>query len=208
MDGGGRQINRRSCTSDRRAVTRVHEHGCCTAAAARDELRATWSRLLHGESGQGLIEYVLIISVVSLGAVVALGFSSGKINTLFSKAGNSVNNVTVAVGAGTSSGDTTAPIVTIPSPSGSNVDHDSNFGGACGTLPGDASTITLTVTRTSGSGSPQVFVNGVSVNCTAGAWTYNPSGSMAENRDYTSVATQSDSSGNVGTATVNFHTKD
>jgi Flp pilus assembly pilin Flp len=52
------------------------------------------------ERGQGLVEYALIIAIVSLGALVSLGFLSGKINGLFSKAGNSVESVQVADGAG------------------------------------------------------------------------------------------------------------
>jgi len=69
-------------------------------------LRRPWSRL-HGESGQGLVEYALIIVLVSLGAVVGLGFLSGKINALFSKSGNSVNNV--AIGAPVDGGPVTPP---------------------------------------------------------------------------------------------------
>jgi Flp pilus assembly pilin Flp len=53
-----------------------------------------------GEAGQTLVEYALIIALVALAAIVALGFLSGKINALFSKAGNSVNNVAVAEAAG------------------------------------------------------------------------------------------------------------
>jgi Flp pilus assembly pilin Flp len=53
------------------------------------------------ERGQGLVEYVLIIALVALAAVVALGFLSGKINTLFSKSGNVLNNLSIASGGGT-----------------------------------------------------------------------------------------------------------
>jgi len=56
-------------------------------------LQNVWFRARDEESGQGLVEYALIIAIVSLGAIVALGFLSGKINTLFSKAGNSLNTV-------------------------------------------------------------------------------------------------------------------
>ena len=42
-------------------------------AAAREE-----------ESGQTLVEYALIISLVSIGSIVALGLLSGKINGVFS----------------------------------------------------------------------------------------------------------------------------
>ena len=56
-------------------------------------LRHVWHRLLHRENGQGLVEYALIIALVSLAAVAALGFLSGKINALFSKAGNTLDTV-------------------------------------------------------------------------------------------------------------------
>jgi len=57
-------------------------------------LQNAWFRARDEESGQGLVEYALIIALVSLAAVAALGFLSGKINTLFSKAGNTLSTVT------------------------------------------------------------------------------------------------------------------
>jgi Flp pilus assembly pilin Flp len=57
------------------------------------------SRRLESDSGQTLVEYALIIAIIALGALLALGFLSGKINSLFSKAGNSVNGVQVVDGA-------------------------------------------------------------------------------------------------------------
>ena len=56
-------------------------------------LQNAWFRARDEESGQGLVEYALIIALVSLAAVAALGFLSGKINTLFSKAGNTLDTV-------------------------------------------------------------------------------------------------------------------
>jgi Flp pilus assembly pilin Flp len=52
------------------------------------------------ETGQGLVEYALIIAVVSLAAVAALGFLSGEINDLFSRSGNTLESGTLAVGSG------------------------------------------------------------------------------------------------------------
>ena len=43
----------------------------------------SWYPVREGESGQGLVEYALIIALVSLAAIAALGFLSGKINSLF-----------------------------------------------------------------------------------------------------------------------------
>jgi pilus assembly protein Flp/PilA len=58
-------------------------------------------RIHREERGQGLVEYALILALVSLAAILALSFLSGKINGLFSKAGNSLNAVSVASGGGT-----------------------------------------------------------------------------------------------------------
>jgi hypothetical protein len=68
------------------------------------KLRPAWTGRLRSEPGQGLIEYILIISVVSLGALLALGFFSGKINDLFSSNGNRINNDALAPPNGTVSG--------------------------------------------------------------------------------------------------------
>jgi Flp pilus assembly pilin Flp len=62
-----------------------------TAATVR--LQNAWYAARERESGQALVEYALIIALVSLAAIVALGFLSGKINQLFSKAGNTLNTV-------------------------------------------------------------------------------------------------------------------
>jgi Flp pilus assembly pilin Flp len=52
-----------------------------------------WYQLREGEDGQTLVEYALIIAIVSLGAVAALTFLSGKIQKLFSTTGNQLNDV-------------------------------------------------------------------------------------------------------------------
>ena len=65
------------------------------AAGQARKPRLTSLRRLRQERGQTLVEYALIIAVVSLGALAALGFLSGKIQNIFSRAGNSLNTVTV-----------------------------------------------------------------------------------------------------------------
>jgi Flp pilus assembly pilin Flp len=60
-----------------------------TAVTVR--LQNLWFRARNDEEGQTLVEYGLIIAVVALGSVLALGFLSGKIQTLFSKTGNKLN---------------------------------------------------------------------------------------------------------------------
>ena len=52
-----------------------------------------WYQLREGEDGQTLVEYALIIAIVSLGSVLALGFLSGRIQRLFSTTGNQLNDV-------------------------------------------------------------------------------------------------------------------
>ncbi len=64
---------------------------------------------LRGERGQTLVEYALIIAVVSLGALAALGFLSGRIQNLFSKAGNSIEAVEVATSGGSGGSGGTPP---------------------------------------------------------------------------------------------------
>lgn len=54
----------------------------------------------RGERGQTLVEYVLILALISLATIAALGFLSGKIQTVFSKSGNSLNSISVSSGPG------------------------------------------------------------------------------------------------------------
>jgi pilus assembly protein Flp/PilA len=51
-----------------------------------------WFSLRDEESGQTLVEYALIIALVSIGAIVALGILSGKINDIFGSVSNTLNN--------------------------------------------------------------------------------------------------------------------
>ena len=49
-----------------------------------------WFAARDEESGQTLVEYALIIALVGIAAIAALGFLSGRIQGIFSKAGNSL----------------------------------------------------------------------------------------------------------------------
>ena len=51
-----------------------------------------WFGLRDEESGQTLVEYALIISVVAIGAIAALFFLRGKINGLFSDTGSQLED--------------------------------------------------------------------------------------------------------------------
>ena len=51
-------------------------------------MRARISGSVKSETGQTLVEYALIISLIAIAAVLALAFLSGKINAMFSKTGS------------------------------------------------------------------------------------------------------------------------
>jgi len=50
-----------------------------------------WFAARDEESGQTLIEYVLIVAFVAIVAIGALGFLSGKIQAIFSSEGSSLS---------------------------------------------------------------------------------------------------------------------
>lgn len=63
----------------------------------------------EAERGQTLVEYALIIALISLSAIAALGFMSGKIQAVFSKSGNSLAAVCVSNPDGSCDGGTGGP---------------------------------------------------------------------------------------------------
>jgi Flp pilus assembly pilin Flp len=176
---------------------------------------------VRDERGQGLVEYALIIAIVSLGAVVSLGFLSGKINALFSKAGNSLNTAAVAAGTGNSGSsgsggsviDTTAPTQAIgfPADGATGVSMNPTYTGTCGTAARDLPTITLNVVRVAGnpdSGSPY---GPFTTSCSGGTWSFAQPGpgasqGLKNGRTYQLTASQSDSSGNTASDTNQFTT--
>jgi Flp pilus assembly pilin Flp len=90
------------------------------------------------ERGQALVEYALIVALVSLASIVALGFLGGKINDLFSKAGNSLNSVQLASGGtepGTGAGTGTG------TSSGTGTGGGSDTAGSGGSGGGSADTV-------------------------------------------------------------------
>jgi pilus assembly protein Flp/PilA len=48
--------------------------------------------LLSREEGQDLIEYALLVALISLGAVAGMGRLAGDINNAFNTVGNTLNN--------------------------------------------------------------------------------------------------------------------
>ncbi len=48
------------------------------------------ARLTHGEDGQGLAEYALILALIAIVAIIALLFLGGQVSGILSDVGNSV----------------------------------------------------------------------------------------------------------------------
>jgi len=166
------------------------------------------------ERGQGLVEYALIIAIVSLGAVASLGFLSGKINTLFSRAGNSLNTVEIAAGSGGGGGgDTTAPslVVNFPADGATGVSMNLTYTGTCGAAAGDLPTITINVVRVAGNPDNASPYGPFTTTCSGGTWSFAQPGpgasqGLKNGRTYQVTASQSDSSGNIGSDTNQFST--
>ena len=114
---------------------------------------------VRDERGQGLIEYALIIALVSLAAVLALGFLSGKINTLFSKSGNVLNNL--ASGSGGTGGPPGGPPCAAPCgwAGGSPPANGTHITGTADNFWMDGSTIQHWTGSASGPAQPGLYDN-------------------------------------------------
>lgn len=55
-------------------------------------MKELWTKFMEDESGQGLVEYVLIIAVVALGVILALGFFRTRIGESFKRAGQTLDS--------------------------------------------------------------------------------------------------------------------
>ncbi len=55
-------------------------------------MRGFLNALWRDESGQGLVEYALIIALVAIAVIVALTTLSGRINSLFDRIGNELDD--------------------------------------------------------------------------------------------------------------------
>jgi pilus assembly protein Flp/PilA len=64
-------------------------------------MKELWTRFVEDESGQGLVEYVLIIAVVAIGLIGALYLFRNKVNNTYQVVGNRLEaEPAVAPGAG------------------------------------------------------------------------------------------------------------
>ena len=57
-----------------------------------------WRRLVSEEAGQGMVEYGLILALVSVAAIVALGFLGVGVDSILNKVKDTLNNAPVTGG--------------------------------------------------------------------------------------------------------------
>lgn len=55
-------------------------------------MKSLFNTLVKDESGQGLVEYALIIALVSVGLIVALGVLRDDISEVFGRIGTAMDN--------------------------------------------------------------------------------------------------------------------
>ena len=55
-------------------------------------MKAILIKLLHSEDGQDLIEYALLVGLISIVAVVAITAAGGSVNTIFTNIANALTN--------------------------------------------------------------------------------------------------------------------
>jgi pilus assembly protein Flp/PilA len=70
-------------------VTRQHSH---SATGREDVMQAMVANMWRDESGQGLVEYALIIALVAIGLIAILTVLRNSIGTVFKSAATELNN--------------------------------------------------------------------------------------------------------------------
>jgi pilus assembly protein Flp/PilA len=55
-------------------------------------MKDMWTRFMQDESGQGLVEYILIIAVVAVGLITALYLFRNKVGDTFSVIADTIEN--------------------------------------------------------------------------------------------------------------------
>ena len=55
-----------------------------------------WGRFWNDESGQGLVEYVLIIALIAIGLIAIMVFFRNAIGNVFARASNEITNAPTA----------------------------------------------------------------------------------------------------------------
>jgi Flp pilus assembly pilin Flp len=56
-------------------------------------MRNLWNAFITDESGQGLVEYIILIALIAVGMIVALGLFRDDIATLFGETISEINTV-------------------------------------------------------------------------------------------------------------------
>ncbi|HSJ05972.1 MAG TPA: Flp family type IVb pilin [Longimicrobiales bacterium] len=55
-------------------------------------MKELWTRFAEDESGQGLVEYVLIVAIVAIGLVTIMYVFRNSIGNIFKTSANTLNN--------------------------------------------------------------------------------------------------------------------
>lgn len=58
--------------------------------ALLNEMGVTFRELINREEGQDLVEYALLVALVSLGSIMAIGYVTTALGTVFSNISNSI----------------------------------------------------------------------------------------------------------------------
>lgn len=72
-------------------LTRVTSHSLTAHHSKGELVLKNFTSMLRDDEGQGLVEYALIIALVSIVAIAALRFLGGKANNTLANAANSLS---------------------------------------------------------------------------------------------------------------------
>ena len=171
-----------------------------SAGTAPGDLPGITVRLYEGASVSGTLLQTLNTTASGAGWSVAASAALAD-GTYTAQASQSDSEGNTATSASSFTIDTVRPVVTLTAPAdGSTTGGVPTFSGKAGTLPGDSSTVTVSLYAGSAppAGKP---VQVLSATAVQGAWSVAAASSLTEGT-YTAQASQSDAADNVGTSTA------
>jgi pilus assembly protein Flp/PilA len=62
-------------------------------------MKEMWTRFVQDESGQGLVEYILIIAVIAIGMIAALYYFRGTVGNTFNNVSEIIANEPAGAGS-------------------------------------------------------------------------------------------------------------